>query len=165
MRRGCSGCGGSLFTFLIFFAVGGGLGYWGWTILQDARASATWPNTPGQVVSSDVRHSTDSEGGDSYSPEVTYQYSVNDQSYQADRIKFGENSYNSNRRAQEEVDRYPVGRTVDVYYDPAEPEKAVLEPGVSGGSYIVISIGAVFMLISLIMAPFMLYSNLRGRSA
>jgi hypothetical protein len=153
MRRGCGGCAGSLFFFLIFFTVGGGLLYWGWTILQNARASASWPSAQGQIVNSYVSHSTDSEGGDSYSPEVTFEYTVNDQRYQDTRIKFGENSYSSNNRAQEVVNRYPIGQTVAVYYDPAEPETAVLEPGVTSGSYIVIGIGAIFVLVSLVVAP------------
>src|SRR5262245_61215094 len=101
MRRGCGGCAGNLLFFLIFFVVGGGLRYWCWTILQNARASASWPSVQGEITNSYVDHSTDSEGGDSYSPEVTFQYSVNDQRYQATRIKFGENSYGSNRKAEE----------------------------------------------------------------
>ena len=153
MRRGCGGCASAVFFFLIFFGVGVGLSYWGWTILQDARASASWPSVQGQVTSSVVDRSTDSEGGTSYSPEVDYEYTVNDQRFSADRIKFGENSYSSRRQAEDVVARYPVGQTVAVYYDPVEPETAVLEPGVSSGSYIVIGIGAIFVLVSLVIAP------------
>jgi hypothetical protein len=149
-----------LFFFLIFFAVGAGLSYWGWTILQDARASASWPSVQGQVTSSEVERST-SEGDTSYLPQVDYAYTVNDVSYRGDRITFGQNSYGSRRGAEEVVARYPVGQTVAVYYDPVEPDSAVLEPGVSSGSYIVISIGAVFVLISLVLAPIMVLAGRR----
>jgi hypothetical protein len=138
---------------LIFGLVGAGLSYWGWTILQDARASATWPTAAGVVTSSEVDHSTDAEGGDSYSPEVDYQYQVDGQTITNNQIKFGENSYSSRRKAEEIAANYPLGQQVTVYYEPERPTNAVLEPGVSAGSYIVISIGALFLLISLIIPP------------
>jgi hypothetical protein len=127
---------------LIFGLVGAGLSYWGWTILQDARASATWPTAAGVVTSSEVDHSTDAEGGDSYSPEVDYQYQVDGQTITNNQIKFGENSYSSRRKAEEIAANYPLGQQVTVYYEPERPTNAVLEPGVSAGSYIVITIGA-----------------------
>jgi hypothetical protein len=121
--------------------------------LQDARASATWPTAAGVVTSSEVDHSTDAEGGDSYSPEVDYQYQVDGQTITNNQIKFGENSYSSRRKAEEIAANYPLGQQVTVYYEPERPTNAVLEPGVSAGSYIVISIGALFLLISLIIPP------------
>jgi hypothetical protein len=151
-----------LFFFLIFFAVGAGLSYWGWTILQNAQASANWPSVQGQVTSSEVERSTDSEGT-SYLPQVDYAYTVNDVRYSGERVNFGQNSYSSRRGAEEVVARYPAGQTVAVYYDPVEPESAVLEPGVSSGSYIVLSIGGCFVLISLILAPIMMIAALRGK--
>jgi hypothetical protein len=162
MKRGCGGCANALFFFLIFFGVGAGLSYWGWTILQNAQASANWPSVQGQVTSSDVERSTDGEGGTSYQPQIDYSYTVNDQRYSGDRVNFGQNSYSSRRGAEEVAARYPVGQSVAVYYDPVEPDSAVLEPGVSSGSYIVISIGACFVLISLILAPILVIAGRRG---
>ncbi|MBP7593115.1 MAG: DUF3592 domain-containing protein, partial [Chloroflexi bacterium] len=69
-------------------------------------------------------------------------------------IKFGENSYSSERKAQAILDRYPNGQRIAVFYDPTQPDKAVLEPGVSGGSYIVLGIGLLFVFISLLVVVF-----------
>lgn len=148
-------CLSSLALVFIFLVVGAGLCWWGWTILQNARASAAWPSVEGRITSADLDHSTDAEGGDSYSPEVVYAYVVDDLSYENEEIKFGENSYGSEREAQAILNRYPVGQVVVVFYDPAQPEKAVLEPGVSGGSYIVLGIGAVFVFVALLLPLFM----------
>ena len=148
---GCQSCLSTLAIVAIFLLLGGGLSWWGWNILQDARASSTWPTVEGQVTRSEVTTSTDSDGDDSYSPEVTYEYLVDDQAYENTTIKFGENSYSSRRRAQEIAATYPVGKQVDVFYDPKAPGRSVLEPGVSGGSYIVLGIGAVFVVVSLII--------------
>lgn len=161
MRLSLSGCLSALGVLFVFGLVGAGLSYWGWTILQDARASSSWPTSEGVVTSSEVDHSTDAEGGDSYSPEIDYQYQVDGQSLTNNQIKFGENSYNSRRTAEEIAANYPVGRQVIVYYDPEQPDKAVLEPGVSSGSYIVLSIGVVFILVALLVAPLTLIFNRR----
>jgi hypothetical protein len=148
-----SGCLNALFFLAVFGLIGAGLSYWGWTILQNARASASWPTAEGVISSSEVSHSTDAEGGDSYSPEVDYQYTVDGLPFSDSTIKFGENSYDRRRTAEEIAATYPVGRPVTVYYDPEEPDNAVLEPGVSGGSYIVLGIGVIFILVALVVAP------------
>jgi hypothetical protein len=161
---GCGGCLSSLAFIAVFLAIGGGLSIWGWTILQNARASSGWPAVTGRVVTSEVTISTDSEGDDSYLPRVVYRYVVNDVEYENNTIKFGENSYDSERRAQQVAGDYPAGSNVTVYHDPERPDQSVLEPGVSGGSYIVIGIGAVFVVISVIIAAATVYSRLRGSS-
>jgi hypothetical protein len=109
--------------------VGGGLVFWGWNILQNARASTTWPTVEGTVLTSSVEHSTDAEGGDSYSPVVVYRYTVNGQTFENNTIKFGENSYGSRRKADGIASAYPVGMKVNVHYDPDQPERSVLEAG------------------------------------
>ena len=134
-------------------AIGGGLTFWGWRIVGDARASSSWQQVEGVVTRSEVTHSTDSDGDDSYSPRVTYGYLAGNLRQESYTIKFGENSYDSRRSAEAIADRYPVGQKVTVYYDPARPGKSVLEPGVTGGSYIVLGVGVLFLLISFTVTP------------
>ena len=145
----------------LFLLVGIGLTFWGWTILQNARASASWPTADGIVTRSEVTHSTDSDGGDSYSPKVTYRYTVNNVSQTNTTIKFGENSYSSRRRAETIINNYPVGKNVTVYYDPEKTDRSVLEPGVSAGSYIVIGIGVFFILLTIIITPLSFWARNR----
>ena len=148
-RKG-KGCLSTFFSLGIFLFIGIGLTYWGWNILQNARASASWPTADGVITKSIVTQSTDSDGVDSYSPEVTYSYKVNNTKYFNNTIKFGENSYGNRRKAAEIAGNYNIGRKVTVYYDPEKPDRSVLEPGVSAGSYIVIGIGVFFILITLV---------------
>jgi Protein of unknown function (DUF3592) len=150
LRRGAyGGCLGMVGVGALFLCIGSGLAVWGWTIYQNARASADWPTAQGKVTSSHVSHTTDSDGGDSYSPSVRYEYQADDRRYANNTIKFGENSYNSFDEAQVYVARYPEGATVTVYYDPGKPGRSVLEPGVSAGSFIVLGIGVFFVVIAL----------------
>jgi len=157
-----TGCLGSISSMGIFLLIGLGLSVWGWTILQDARASASWPSVEGRVISSEVTRSTDADGAVSYSPEVTYSYTVENASYTNGRIKFGENAYGNRNKAEEIAANYPVGRTVTVYYEPEQPALSVLEPGVTAGSFIVLCIGVFFVIISLMIAPLAMFLRNRG---
>ncbi len=159
MRQGCGGCLGSFFFLAAFLAAGAGLSYWGWTILQDARASANWPSVQGQITQSVIEESRD-EDGTSYGAEIRYEYVVNDQQYTGDVVNFGEYSGNYSH-AEEIVNRYTVGQSVPVYYDPAEVTTAVLEPGVSTSSYFVLAMGLCFASVSFIFGPIMLFSRFR----
>jgi len=147
------GCISSIFSMGIFLLIGVGLTFWGWNILQNARASASWPTADGIVTQSIVSRSTDADGADSYSPEITYSYKVDNTNFTNSTIKFGENSYSSRKKAEGIAAGYPIGKNVTVYYDPEKPDRAVLEPGVSAGSYIVIGIGVFFILITLAIVP------------
>ena len=158
------GCIGLFFSMGIFLLIGLGLTYWGWNILQNARASASWPTANGIITQSVVSHSTDSDGGDTYSPEVTYSYKVDNTNYINSTIKFGENSYGNRGKAEEIAGNYHVGKKVTVYYDPEKPDHSVLEPGVSAGSYIVIGIGVFFIIITFVAVLISIFAGNKGQS-
>ncbi len=159
MRRGM-GCVGSTLFVGIFFVVGVAVSWWGWRILQNARVSESWPATSGKVTYSQVRIDHD-EDGTTYHAEVGFSYVVNDQRYSADTVSFGQYGSSSRNHADEIVARYPEEQTVTVYYNPAEPETAVLEPGVTWSSYMVLGIGLVFACVSIVIAPAMLLGRFR----
>ncbi len=150
-RNFLSSCLEALLVAGVFILLGAGLSWWGWNIVQDARASSQWPTTEGTVTSSEVRDTSDAES-DSYSPRVTYEYQVDDVSYQNNTITFGQNSYSSRRKAESIAAGYPTGSRVTVYYEPGDPAQSVLEPGASAGSFIVLAIGLLFGLIGVVAA-------------
>ncbi|MBK7896985.1 MAG: DUF3592 domain-containing protein [Candidatus Promineifilaceae bacterium] len=151
------GCGATVLFTIVFFAVGIGLSIWGWSVLQNARVSESWPTTDGEILSSSVRVDRD-EDGTSYFGDVTFRYLVDDFSYTSDNVSFGQ--YGGDRdHAEAIVARYPAGSGVTVHYDPADPETAVLEPGVTWSSYMLLAMGALFTCIPLIVLPLMLRSR------
>ena len=148
------GCMGTMVFLLIFVGVGIGLSFWGWNVLQNARVSESWPTTTGEILSSNIRIDDDDEGT-SYFGDVTFRYVVADLPYTSDNVSFGQ--YGGNRsHAEEIVAKYPVGSQVTVYYDPNEVETAVLEPGVTWSSYLLIGMGVLFTCIPIIILPFTL---------
>jgi hypothetical protein len=119
---------------------------------QQADASLGLPSAIGQIVEADVHHSrsTDSEGDsrDSYTPHVRYTYHANGADYTGDKITFGfVSGYGSESKARAGLMKYPIGGQVPVYYDPANPEKAVLERK-AGGSTAGMIIGIALLVVA-----------------
>ena len=83
---------------------------------------------------------------------------VNDQRYTGTRISLTD--YSSNQSYAEGLAaKYPVEQRVDVYYDPANPTKSVLETGANWVQYVLMGMGCCFGVVPLFMIP----GLLRGR--
>jgi hypothetical protein len=84
-----------------------------------------WPTASGVVQTSEARRSR------SYRIEasVRVEYTVDGVTYSTSRIQLEPTSYRDIRFAIEDADRYPVGETVAVAYNPREPHFGILEPG------------------------------------
>jgi hypothetical protein len=124
--------GGAACTVILPILVLGGIGFFlyrrnqqGTTYRQNAQA---WPGTSGVVLISTVQSKRTGRSRSTY-PVVVYQYTVNGQSYQGQRIKAGEQFFNIRvaGEAQATAARYPVGAAVTVYYNPANPAESALE--------------------------------------
>jgi len=144
---------------LVFFAIGIAVTTWGWNVLGNAKASTSWPSVEGKVVSSEVeRERTSRRSGGrrrtstTYEAAIHYRYTVNGTEYSSDRVSFGEYSSSNRAHAQGIVSRYPAGKTVQVYYDPNDPEVAVLESGTSWSCYIPIGIGIAFVIVGALLS-------------
>lgn len=128
---------------IIFMAVGG------FFVVQGARewllagASAGWPTVQGTVTHSEVtRHTSTSKGRTrtSYNARIEFDYEIDGVRHHGNRRTYRVTS-SSQSGAQEAVDRYPVGSTVTVSYDPDDRTRAVLEPGWDWSNPIPIGVG------------------------
>ncbi len=80
-------------------------------------------------------------------PDVRYTYQIDGKPFTGNRIAFGQKEIMSNSDAAQRVVReYPEAKSVDVYFDPNDPETSVLEPGIIPGSYQEPGFGLFFML-------------------
>ncbi len=129
---------------LVFLAVGvAGVTSWRRT-MKRSRASLSWPTVQGRVLASDVltRYSDQSRYDRA---SVLYQYVVGGTTYSSDTVFHSAVRLSGNiQRARETVSRYPVGSEVRVYYDPDDPEAAVLVPGTAAFSGAALAIGLFF---------------------
>ena len=138
----------------IFLLLGLGVVYYGYRLIRKARASTEWPAAQGTVESSAVdvkrERERDSDGDvhyeTKYIPRIVYRYQVEGTDYYGEQISFGNTSSRSPNWAYRIRDQYSPGMEVSVYYDPANPQEAVLQPGAKWTTYIVLVIGVVFAL-------------------
>jgi hypothetical protein len=144
---------GCLGIFILVFALGGAyLVYLGIKNMRKAQASQSWPSTSGQVTGVDVgeSRSTDSDGHHhtSYYPIVRYTYVVNGQSFSGDKLAFGPRTASGRyAKAQAVASRYAVGAPVTVYYNPENPEDAVLQKR-AAGTMATLIIGIAFLAVT-----------------
>jgi hypothetical protein len=134
MSRQSKGIGGAI--FLGFFALFWSSitlvfdGFLAWSAYCQIRAQ-NYAATTGVVTHSAVERQSDSEGSNTYSPNIKYKYAVAGKEYSGNRYRFGQDSSNDHS-AQRIVTEHPVGKQVSVYYDPDRPSEALLRPGLEG---------------------------------
>lgn len=138
----------------IFLLVGLGMSFFGYRLIRKAQASAEWPTANGTIKSSTVdverERERDSEGDihyeTKYIPNIVYQYQVEGMDYIGERVSFGGTSSSNQARAYKLTHQYPEGAEVTVYFNPEDPHDAVLQPGTTWTTYVVLVMGVVFTL-------------------
>jgi len=124
--------------------------------LRTARASKKWPVAAGVVVFSGTEAKSSLGDGPATYAKVRYEYEVEGRKYSSERISIGQYGTGGGGHAKAEAAKYPVGAIVKVFYDPADPSQAVLEPG--GALFL-----AIFLLFfGVIMLPLGLLMLLAG---
>jgi hypothetical protein len=121
------------------------------------RASRHWPTAEGVVIAAATMTAPNpgrNLSKELFWPQVTYAYQVGGQHYTAQRIAWHERPFQSGGEALKFIARYPVEAQVPVYYNPANPALAVLNPD-SGKSAVPESIGCigVALLLSVVLLP------------
>lgn len=96
-----------------------------------SAASAGWPSVSGLITSSSLetrRQRVGSAHGSKVRLEVAYEYVVDDRVFENDRVRFDQDRLSS---AEKEllVRTHPVGKKVQVYYNPDRPTESVLVRG------------------------------------
>lgn len=135
---------------LFAFVLGALLLWLGWRGQQKVKASMSWPYVLGKVVAASVRQVVERGDADTrdtthYVPFVQYEYQVGGQNYQGNRLAFQEKGYNSHKKAFNLVAAFPVGGPVSVFFDPANPQNAVLERKAHGNNVLLV-VGGILVL-------------------
>lgn len=109
-------------AFVAFGAVFGGIGVV--RLTAEYRRLGTWQPVEATVLNKrvDVRYDSD---GNTYRPEITYRYFVNDQAYTSTHT-LPLNESRSGRWAYRIIQRFAVGGRYTAWYDPANPSDAFI---------------------------------------
>ena len=106
------------------------------------RRARSWLAVPGKIVSAKsvmrkVRRNGADPGDDDTElrnfADIAYEFTVENHQVRGSRVSIGEDL--GNLEVAETLARYPAGRSVTVYYNPANPEQAVLEREMPEGAF------------------------------
>jgi len=89
-----------------------------------AKQQNGWIPVQGSILSSEVRFN-----GEEYFPCVQYEYKYEGEVFRGTLIRSGLITYNWKGPAKRVCANYPVGAVTTVHVNPADPSRAVLEPG------------------------------------
>jgi hypothetical protein len=109
--------------------------------IREAARSRGWPVTQGRISRSElekVRLSPGARRGatvTAYRPLVEYEYRVDGLDYRSRSVRLGATRATTKERASAELAPFAVGSTIQVHYDPAVPDRALLETRVGLLSY------------------------------
>jgi hypothetical protein len=108
--------------FVAFGAVFGSIG--AVRLVAEYHRLATWQPVQATVVNKrvDIRYDSD---GNTYRPEITYRYAVNDEVYTSSHT-LPVNESRSGRWAYRIVERFSIGERYTAWYDPAKPADAFI---------------------------------------
>jgi hypothetical protein len=119
--------------------------YIGWKSYTSTRDMSTWAITRGIIIKSNVKQS-----GAALLPDVEYRYSVLGVEYKGISVTIPPDIIYDVKVAQGLLEEYPVGKEVDVFYNPELHRVAVLEQEAAVGSWWILFImtgTALFFLI------------------
>jgi hypothetical protein len=129
------GTAGKVFFFGIFTLVGGILGYFFvGRPLQTYFAAKNWPETPCEIVTSQVVQHSSGKGGSTYSIDIAYRYEVRGRELSSTTYSITSLSGSSSagRSSKERVvARYPVGMKTVCYVNPEDPTDTLLNRDLS----------------------------------
>jgi energy-coupling factor transporter transmembrane protein EcfT len=140
---------------IIFTGIGILIALFSYSAYKTSAESKDWPTVEGVIVKSEIEQQTSTSGEgtnkkttvNSY-PKIAYRYQVDGQDHKCTKISF----FSASGNANQVVSRYPKGKTIRVYYNPAKPQQAVLVPGGSGFPLVSFYFAGAFILIGVFSA-------------
>jgi hypothetical protein len=146
------GKGNPIVLGLLFILIGGIVFFlWGLPSLKYSHASKIWPAVPGEIIRSEVE-TYRRDGKTQYQPDIAYKYSVDNKDYSSSKVTVGDPPFTSNISPAKRIQAdYPVGKSVDVYYDPEVPSSSALRPGIQKNDILLAVITGIFPLMGILI--------------
>jgi Protein of unknown function (DUF3592) len=122
-------------------------------LLGQRRSASTWSKVDGVITTSEVdlppSHVSDDETD--ATPVIRYRYRIEGNDLEGDRIGIGEVAMTTRLLAMQQAARYPLGAHVDVYVNPKNPKRALLEPRAQNDIAGTVVFAVVFGVIALVL--------------
>jgi hypothetical protein len=133
----------------------GGLGIFLIIIAQryqpDDKECRSWPKSQGVVIDNAIITKRTPKGRQSYVPVLQYIYQANHRMIQGSNIHHSSTPrFLQQEKAQQMLENYPPGRKVWVFFNPKDPEEAVLEQFIYDPKQCLI-LGMIFIILMILM--------------
>lgn len=139
----------------------------GFSEVRESYTAQNWPSTTGTITESEVEVQHNRRIGKpsttSYITHISYAYQVDGMPYTSDRVSLGTLNRSSEDTAYGYVARFPLGASVDVYYDPVLHSRSALITDVHSGTQYMMIGGGVMLLIGVGALTFVGFQR-RGRN-
>jgi hypothetical protein len=138
--------------------------YKAWHEKRKTQTTRRWFTLNGTILESEVEELPGGagDGPRQYRVRLRYSYQVGDLDYQGTHQMIGDDPFGSKSSMEKIAATYPVGKQVEVHYNPSNPAEAVLEKQ-SESSNKAIFVGIAFILIALCIGcyalSYFLYRN------
>ena len=120
-------------------------------LLLDGHLSLQWPTVIGEVLHAESDQVAGGQAGRGWSIRVGYQYEVDGEVYEGNRLEFSRQLGGRTRiQADDELRKYVPGGQILVHYDPNRPHRAVIWPGADQRAYFGLTVGIGLILIALL---------------
>ena len=141
-------------SFLYFVLCGFGLiiAFGGVALLVVGLTTSAWPSTSGKLLSSSVHRSNSTKAQQAFSPDLTYEYTVETTTYIGGFTKVGGLSFTYEPNAEQFIKNMQSKTTIPVYYLPLFPGVAVIERGVSSSAWVIAGAGIALFLVFRILS-------------
>jgi hypothetical protein len=145
-------------NWIVVLLVATGIAASGFTNFKNAWESKKWPVTKGVVISSQLERNSNRKkvNGNyvlvtTFNAKITYTYQVSSIAYTSSRITFADPKTMSHEQAVcFTTILYPLGKEVEVYFNPKEPNTCALVPGLTINSSLPFMVSLIPLLISII---------------
>jgi len=144
----------------LFILIGGIVFFmWGLPPLKYSNASKTWPSVPGEITRSELE-TYRKDGKTQYLPDIAYKYNVDGKDYSSSKVTVGDPPFTGSISPAKRIQNYyPVGKNVDVFYDPEVPSSSALRPGIQKNDILLAVITGIFPLMGILI----LISGIRAK--
>jgi hypothetical protein len=153
-----------IIVVVVFAPIVIGIVIWAISLQMKISASRRWSSTPGRIITSELatRSTATSRGSyRAYYPKVVYEYQVGGQTFQGNRIMFGQfPAHSSPELAQRKLAQYPLHSTGMVFYNPSNPSEAVLEQSAMTLNTLWLVAGLIFILVVAVLGLALLLGTL-----
>ncbi len=121
---------------------------------NQARQSASWPQTDAEITKSEVVKK-DVRGKPSWDPEISYRYTVDGKDFTSSDVSWRSFNTPIYSHAEEVANKYSVGSVHKAFYSPDDPSKSVLESGTNW----MVTLNLFFPLFFLVLGGYTFYDN------